>query len=122
MAVMLIGYLLVVVCTINFIGQTGFWEEATQRYIFGIQAFPMLEAENNGLTDYLMEDYLTKLVEKIQEQQMDLNADEAYIQIIRPMKDVLHVLCSNYMKLHRDYSIATDIQSHPSRMCELKLV
>lgn len=96
-AVMLIGYLLIVICTVSFIGQTDFWEETTQSYILGIQAFPMLEEKNNGLIDYLTEEYLTKLVEEIQEKQVDLDTDEAYIQIIRPMRDILHVLCSNYM-------------------------
>lgn len=96
-AMMLIGYLLIVICTVSFIGQTDFWEETTQSYILGIQAFPMLEEKNNGLIDYLTEEYLTKLVEEIQEKQVDLDTDEAYIQIIRPMRDILHVLCSNYM-------------------------
>lgn len=97
--VMLTGYILILICAVNYIREESFYDETTQSYIYGIEAFRMSEEKNRELTDYLTEEYLTKLTEEIQEKNMNMDSDEAYLQVIRPKLDILHVLCSNYMEM-----------------------
>lgn len=100
--VMLAGYILMLVCAVNYVRQESFYDAETDSYVHGIQAYRMNEKENSELADYLTEDYLTGLIKGIQEKNMDLESDEAYMQVIRPMTDLLHVICRNYMDMSED--------------------
>lgn len=97
--VMLAGYLLIVICAVNWIRQRSFYTEEMQEYVYGTEAFQRSQEANKQLTEYLTEEYLTELVEEIQSQEMDLETDDAYLQILRPRMDILYVLCSNYMDM-----------------------
>lgn len=97
--VMLAGYLLIVICAVNWIRQRSFYTEEMQEYVYGTEAFQRSQEANKQLTQYLTEEYLTELVEEIQSQEMDLETDDAYLQILRPRMDILYVLCSNYMDM-----------------------
>lgn len=95
-AAMLAGYLLMLVCVIVFVTQESFYDADSDSYVYGIQGYRMSEIRNAELTDYLTEDYLTDVVKGIQEKNMDLQTDEAYMQVIRPISSLLVVICVNY--------------------------
>lgn len=94
---MLAGLLLMLVCAVNYVRQTSFYDAETNSYVRGTEAFRRQEKAKAKMTDVLTEEYLTGVVMDIQEQNMDLASDVAYLEIIRPQSDLLHMLCRNYM-------------------------
>lgn len=100
---MLAGYLLILVCVVSFIRGASFWEEESQSYVEGVRAFQRAREKNDALTDFLTEEYLTGLVEDIQGKDVDLDTDEGYMQVIRPIRDMIWILCSNYTDIGEDF-------------------
>ncbi len=100
---MAVGYLLILVCTINYITQEYFWDTETEQYIYGVAAYEMGREKNGAMTDYLTEEYLTELTKYIQAQGIDLNSDEGYSQVIEPIGyDLVWLLANMYMEKGED--------------------
>lgn len=95
--VILAGYILMIVCAVNYVRQASYYDAASAGYVYGIEAYRISEKTNSEMTDYLTEDYLTGVVKDIQDKNVDLESEEAYLEVIRPKSDLLHVLCRNYM-------------------------
>lgn len=99
---MLIGYLLIGVCTFNYISQENFYDKNTDSYICGTEAF-RLEQENAARqTDMITEEYVTELIGTVQERGMDMESDDAYLEIIRPLGDIYYMVAKNYSDMRSD--------------------
>ncbi len=99
---MLIGYLLIGVCTFNYISQENFYDKNTDSYICGTEAF-RLEQENAARqTDMITEEYVTELIGTVQERGMDMESDDAYLEIIRPLGDIYYMVVKNYSDMRSD--------------------
>lgn len=96
---MLAGMILILVCAVNYVRNESFYDADSDSYVSGIQAFPMQEKKSSEMTDYLTEEYLTGIVKNIQEKDMDLESEEAYLEVIRPKTELMHILCRNYMDM-----------------------
>ncbi|MDD6481560.1 MAG: ABC transporter permease subunit [Lachnospiraceae bacterium] len=96
--VMLAGIVLMVVCAVNYVRQEPFYDKASGTYVNGREAFRLEEKANNEMTDYLTEEYLTGVVEGIQEKyiDMDMESDKAYEQVIQTKEDLISLICKNY--------------------------
>lgn len=96
--VMLAGIVLMVVCAVNYVRQEPFYDKASGTYVNGREAFRLEEKTNNEMTDYLTEEYLTGVVEGIQEKyiDMDMESDKAYEQVIQTKEDLISLICKNY--------------------------
>ncbi len=101
-AVMLAGYVLMLGCAVFFVTRESFYDADSDSYVYGIQGYRMSGIRYGKLTDYLTEEYLTDVVESIQEKNMDLQTDEAYMQVIRPISSLLVVICRNYTDIGED--------------------
>ena len=100
---MIAGYILILVCVGAFIKDHAYFDEKTGSYIYGLQTYKMSEEKENALTDYLTEDYMTQLSENIQSQNIPLNTDDGYMQVVAPIREILWVLCDNYMDAREKY-------------------
>lgn len=94
--VMLAGIVLMVVCAVNYVRQEPFYDKASGTYVNGREAFRLEEKTNNEMADYLTEEYLTGVVEGVQEKHMDMESDQAYEQVIRTKEDLISLICKNY--------------------------
>ena len=93
---MLMGYVLIGVCVVMRISQSNFYDEKTQTYVYGVDAVRMDQQRAEAQTDSLSEEYITQLVSKIQSRHLDLESDEAYEEVIRPLGDIFWVTAKNY--------------------------
>ncbi len=99
---MLIGYLLIGMCVFMYISQESFYDKGTDSYIDGIEAFSLEQERAAGQTDRVTEEYVTQLVGKIQDYGMDMESDDAYREIIRPLGDIYYVVARNYADMRSD--------------------
>lgn len=99
---MLVGYILIGVCVFSYISQETFYDEETKSYIKGIDAVHREQARAAGQTDVITEEYVTQLVSGIQSQGIDLESDEAYTQIIRPLGDIFYFTARNYTDMRKN--------------------
>ena len=82
---MLLGYVLIGICVFSYISQESIYDEKTDSYIEGIEAIRMEQARAESQTDVITEEYMTELIREIQDYNMDLESDEAYMEIIRQL-------------------------------------
>lgn len=95
-AAMILGYVLIAFCLFNFITQASFYDQDSQAYVYGIDAYRLSrEAAENG-PDFISDEYATRVIKEIQSCNMDLESDDAYVKIIRPMGDLFYFLSRNY--------------------------
>lgn len=104
---MLAGYLLILVCVVYSIKNFSCYDKESHSYINGLEGFRLSREKNEEMTDFLTEDYLTRLTESIQAKNIPLNTDEGYIEMIRPMYDMLWVLCNNYTDIRGTFDWKT---------------
>lgn len=93
---MILGYILIGVCVTVWISEAGFYDEKTQSYMKGIDAVRMNQQHVEAQADLLTEEYITQLVREIQSYHLDLESDEAYVEVIRPLGDIFWVTAKNY--------------------------
>lgn len=93
---MLLGYILIGVCAFVWISGVSFYDEKTQTYIKGVDAVWLNQQRAEVQTDILSEEYITQLSREIQSFQLDLESDEAYMEVIRPLGDIFWVMAKNY--------------------------
>lgn len=93
---MLAGYVLMGVCVFVWISQARFYDERTQTYIEGVGAVRLNQQHAQAQTDILSEEYVTQLIRDIQDVHLDLESDEAYTDVIRPLGDIFWVTAKNY--------------------------
>jgi len=101
-AAMLLGYLLIGVCVFCYISQASFYDERTDSYIEGIEAYRLNREKAVQQTDVISEEYMTRLIGKIQSYDMDLESDDAYSEVIRPLGDVFYFAAKNYTDMRAD--------------------
>lgn len=88
---MILGYVLIGVCVAVWISDTSFYDDKTQDYIEGVNAVRRDQQRAGAQTDSLSEEYITQLVREIQSHHLDLESDEAYVEVIRPLGDLFWV-------------------------------
>lgn len=93
---MILGYVLIGVCVAVWISDTSFYDDKTQDYIEGVNAVRRDQQRAGAQTDSLSEEYITQLVREIQSHHLDLESDEAYVEVIRPLGDLFWVTAKNY--------------------------
>ena len=103
-AAMLLGYLLIGVCVFSYISQETFYDEKTDSYIKGIEAYRLEQRKAAQQTDVISEEYMTRLIGGIQSHDMDLESDDAYAEVIRPLGDVFYFAAKNYTDMRSDIS------------------
>lgn len=102
-AAMLLGYLLIGVCVFNYITQESiYYDEKTDSYITGIAAYRLGEERAAKQTDVISEEYMTQLIGEIQSYHMDLESDDAYSEVIRPLGDIFYFAAKNYTDMRAD--------------------
>lgn len=92
----ILGYVLIGVCVAVWISGVRFYDEKTQAYIEGVDAVRMNQQHTAAQTDILSDEYITWLVGEIQRYHLDLESDEAYMEVIRPLGDIFWVTAKNY--------------------------
>lgn len=92
---MALGYLLIGICTFNYITQENFWDEETGEYVYGVAAYELGREKAEKTTDYLTEEFLTELTKTVQAKGIDLDSDEGYSQVIKPVGPELILLLSD---------------------------
>lgn len=93
---MALGYILIGICVFFYITQSSFYVEETDSYAEGMEAIRLEQARDDGQTELITEEYVAKLIEKIQSYRMDLESDEAYLEVIRPLGNIFYVVSRNY--------------------------
>ena len=99
---MLLGYMLIGICVFSYYSQERFYDEKTDSYIEGIEAIRMEQARAEAQADVITEEYMTKLISEIQSHDMDLESDEAYVEIIRPLGDIFYFTAKNYTDMREN--------------------
>lgn len=98
---MLVGYALIVLFAANFIMGASYYDEASSQIVRGVQAIRIIQEQNNSLTDYLTEEYLSGVIAEIQQKNIPLETDEGYLQVIRsPWGDVLRLVAKNFTNIN----------------------
>ena len=110
-AAMLIGYLLIGVCVYNYISQERFYDEKTDSYVAGIAAYRLDQERAAKQTDVISEEYMTRLIGEIQSHDMDLESDEAYCEVTRPLGDIFYFVAKNYTDM-RENNINRNALNH----------
>lgn len=100
---MLLGYMLIGICTFSYFTQERFYDEKTDSYIEGIEAIRMEQTRAEEQTDVITEEYMTKLISEIQSYDMDLESDEAYGEIIRPLGDIFYFAAKSYTDMRENH-------------------
>lgn len=95
-AAMLLGYALIIICMRSYLAQESFYDEKSGSYIEGVEALRLNQERAKMQTDIISEEYVTKLIGEIQSHGMDLESDEAYTEIIRPLGDMFYFVSKNY--------------------------
>ncbi|MDE5700504.1 MAG: hypothetical protein K2I96_24415 [Lachnospiraceae bacterium] len=93
---MLLGYILIGVCVFVWISGASSYDGTTQICVEGIDAVLLNRQRVESQTDILSEEYLTRLIGQIQDCHLDLDSDEAYMEVIRPLGDIFWVTAKNY--------------------------
>lgn len=101
-AAMLLGYLLIGGCVFVYLSQASIYDEETHGYVSGIRAYQLGQEKAAGQTDVITEDYVTRVIAGIQGYGMDLESDDAYVEIIRPLGDLFYFVARNYTDLRAD--------------------
>lgn len=101
---MLLGYLLIGVVVYSYISQDFIYDAATDSNIEGPEAYRMKQVLAKQQTDVITEEYVTKLIADIQSFDMDLESDEAYVEIIRPLGDMFYFVAKNYTDMRDKYT------------------
>lgn len=99
LAAMLSGYLLIGVCLFFWIRNYSVYDEKTDSYRSGIEGFHLSQQRAMGQTDLITEEYVTKLLAKIQSCGLEQDSDEAYVKIARPLGDIYYFLAKHYTPL-----------------------
>lgn len=99
---MLLGYVLIGICLFSYISQERFYDEKTDSYIEGIEAIRMEQARAESQTDVITEEYMTELIKEIQDYNIDLESDEAYLEIIRPLGDIFYFAAKSYTDMRQN--------------------
>ncbi|MCM1101179.1 MAG: ABC transporter permease subunit [Clostridium sp.] len=93
---MVLGYVLIGICWYSFLSQESFYDVETGSYIEGPEAIRMDRERAARQTDVITEAYMTELIGEIQQYHQDLESNEAYIEIIRPLGDIFYFVSRNY--------------------------
>ena len=93
---MLLGYVVLGFCVFVWISGASSYDEETQTYIEGIDAVRLDQQRVETQTDILSEEYITQLIQLIQSFGLDLESDEAYVKVSRPLGDIFWVIAKNY--------------------------
>lgn len=101
-AAMLLGYLLIGICVYNYMTQESCYDAATDSYIEGVEAYRMQEELAQSQTDVITEAYVTDLIRDIQSRGIDLESDDAYTEIIRPLGDMFYFVSKNYTDMRSE--------------------
>ena len=99
---MLLGYVLIGICVFSYISQESIYDEKTDSYIEGIEAIRMEQARAESQTDVITEEYMTELIREIQDYNMDLESDEAYMEIIRQLGDIFYFAAESYTDMRQN--------------------
>ncbi|MBD5546599.1 MAG: ABC transporter permease subunit [Lachnospiraceae bacterium] len=100
---MILGYLLIAVCVFVWISQARFYSAETDSYLEGIEAIHADQEWAKGQADIISEEYVSQVIREIQSHGMDLESDDAYVEIIRPLGDFFYFLAGSYTDMSEKY-------------------
>ncbi len=101
---MISGYVLIAGCVFSFINGASFYDKETDSYVEGIEGIRLEQERAKEKEDVISEEYITRIVKEIQSYGMDLESDEAYMEIIRPMGDIFYFTAKNYTDMREPYA------------------
>ncbi len=96
------GYLLIGVCAFSYISQTSYYDKKSDTYIYGIEAIHAAQERASGQTDIISEEYVTSLIQEIQSQNINLESDEAFVQVIRPLGSIFYFVANHYTDMREN--------------------
>lgn len=101
---MISGYVLLAGCVFSFISGASFYDKETDSYVEGIEGIRLEQERAKEKEDEISEEYITRIVEEIQDYGMDLESDEAYMEVIRKMGDIFYFIAKNYTDMRESYA------------------
>lgn len=101
---MILGYVLLAGCVFSFISGASFYDKETDSYVEGIEGIRLEQERAKEKEDEISEEYITRIVEEIQDYGMDLESDEAYMEVIRKMGDIFYFIAKNYTDMRESYA------------------
>ena len=101
---MISGYVLLAGCVFSFISGASFYDKETDSYVKGIEGIRLEQERAKEKEDEISEEYITRIVEEIQDYGMDLESDEAYMEVIRKMGDIFYFIAKNYTDMRERYA------------------
>lgn len=101
---MISGYVLLAGCVFSFINGAAFYDKETDSYVEGIEGIRLEQERAEEKEDEISEEYITRVVKEIQDYGMDLESDEAYRKVIRPMGDLFYFIAGNYTDMREQYA------------------
>lgn len=101
---MISGYVLLAGCVFSFISGASFYDKETDSYVKGIEGIRLEQERAKEKEDEISEEYITRIVGEIQDYGMDLESDEAYMEVIRKMGDIFYFIAKNYTDMRERYA------------------
>lgn len=126
---MISGYVLIAVCMFNYITQGRFYDKTTDTYLEGMESFSRSREQAAQQTKIITDEYITQLVQQIQNYQLDLERDDAYMEVIRPLGDIFYFTVKNYTDMREEIidnnvlnaiDLSKGAQFYKQRMAKIK--
>lgn len=126
---MISGYVLIAVCMFNYITQERFYDKTTDTYLEGMESFSRSREQAAQQTKIITDEYITQLVQQIQNYQLDLERDDAYMEVIRPLGDIFYFTVKNYTDMREEIidnnvlnaiDLSKGAQFYKQRMAKIK--
>ena len=126
---MISGYVLIAVCMFNYITQERFYDKTTDTYLEGMESFSRSREQAAQQTKIITDEYITHLVQQIQNYQLDLERDDAYMEVIRPLGDIFYFTVKNYTDMREEIidnnvlnaiDLSKGAQFYKQRMAKIK--
>ena len=126
---MISGYVLIAVCMFNYITQERFYDKTTDTYLEGMESFSRSREQAAQQTKIITDEYITQLVQQIQNYQLDLERDDAYMEVIRPLGDIFYFRVQNCTDMREEIidnnvlnaiDLSKGAQFYKQRMAKIK--
>ena len=111
MAAMLLGYLLIAVCIVCYIADQSIYNSAEDVYETGAAAVTYDRKLAQAQTEYVTEEFVTTFLAELQASPLDLDSDDAYMEIVRKNSSMFYFIGNSYAELNQQYPLFNDMKS-----------
>lgn len=108
---MLLGYLLIVVCIVCYIADQSVYNSAEDVYETGAAAVTYDRKLAQTQTAYVTEQYVTNFLAELQASPLDLDSDDAYMEIVRKNSSMFYFIGNSYTELNQQYPLFNDMKN-----------